>query len=166
MTPRVVTLPPTDGAMWRKLLARCHPDAGGSHELFIWAEGLRGHIAGGGSELPPRRRGPGHDVERVPFPISAGVDFAALTRRALEMAQDAPEPYAALLGLLSDCGSGEGTQMVREQERGASYRRLAAIGHLVGMDKSARVRWYRIAEAVPLSDRHAGYLLERLKREA
>jgi hypothetical protein len=102
----------------------------------------------------------------VPFPSSAGVDFAALTRRALEMAQEAPEPYAALLGLLSDCSSGDGPQLVREQERGASYRRLAAIGDLVGMNKSARIRWYRIAESVPLCDRHAGHLLDKLKGAA
>lgn len=33
---RTPTLPPTEPAMWRKLLARAHPDAGGDHELFIW----------------------------------------------------------------------------------------------------------------------------------
>jgi len=36
MSPRTPTLPPTEPAMWRKLMVRTHPDSGGSHELFIW----------------------------------------------------------------------------------------------------------------------------------
>ena len=40
MSPRTPTLPPTEPTMWRKLLARTHPDAGGdpSHVSF----GIRG----------------------------------------------------------------------------------------------------------------------------
>lgn len=38
--PRTPTLPPTARVMWRKLLARAHPDAGGDHELFIFFEEL------------------------------------------------------------------------------------------------------------------------------
>jgi hypothetical protein len=29
-----------DPRLRRKLLARCHPDAGGEHELFVWASHL------------------------------------------------------------------------------------------------------------------------------
>lgn len=32
---------PDDKRMWRQLLARCHPDAGGSEELFKWAQEQR-----------------------------------------------------------------------------------------------------------------------------
>ena len=49
---------------------------------------------------------------------------------------------------------------------GASYKRLTAIGHLAGFDKTAQVRWYRIAEEIPLSDRHAAHILSRLKGAA
>jgi len=30
-----------DGRMWRLLLARLHPDAGGDHDLFLFASALR-----------------------------------------------------------------------------------------------------------------------------
>jgi len=38
---RTPTHPPTDRSMWRRLLARAHPDTGGTHELFIWAGTVR-----------------------------------------------------------------------------------------------------------------------------
>jgi hypothetical protein len=38
---RTPTLPTTDKSMWRRLLSRTHPDAGGSHELFLWAGAVR-----------------------------------------------------------------------------------------------------------------------------
>jgi hypothetical protein len=34
------------------------------------------------------------------------------------------------------------------------------------MSKEERVGWYRVAEGIPLSDRHAGHLLSKLKRRA
>ena len=34
MSPRTPTLPPTDRNMWRRLVARTHPDAGGDHDPF------------------------------------------------------------------------------------------------------------------------------------
>jgi hypothetical protein len=37
---------------------------------------------------------------------------------------------------------------------------------MVGMDTAARSRWYRIAESIPLSDRHAGHIIKRLKEAA
>jgi hypothetical protein len=37
---------------------------------------------------------------------------------------------------------------------------------MVGMTKAERVQWYRIAEAIPLSQRHAGHILSRLKKRA
>jgi hypothetical protein len=36
----------------------------------------------------------------------------------------------------------------------------------VGMTKAQRVRWYRIAESIPLSRRCAGHILSQLKKEA
>lgn len=35
--------------MWRMLLAKLHPDAGGDHELFVFACALKEGICGGGS---------------------------------------------------------------------------------------------------------------------
>ncbi len=38
---RTLAPPPTDRAMWRRLLALCHPDGHGDHALFVWASALR-----------------------------------------------------------------------------------------------------------------------------
>ncbi len=40
---------------------------------------------------------------------------------------------------------------------------MAAIAHRLGMSKPERIRWYRIVESVPLSDRHARHILGKLK---
>ncbi len=37
-----------DRRMWRLLLARLHPDAGGDHDLFTFACAVRDEVAGGG----------------------------------------------------------------------------------------------------------------------
>ena len=54
----------------------------------------------------------------------------------------------------------------RAQRRIASYERLAAIGHAVRMNKVERIGCYRVSRSIPLSDRHAGYILYALKRRA
>ena len=42
-----------DYRMWRLLLARLHPDAGGDHELFLFAHALKEGTCGhGGLEIP------------------------------------------------------------------------------------------------------------------
>lgn len=48
--------------MWRLLLARLHPDAGGDQELFVFARGLRDQIRGELRATPPPRAlgGPEH----------------------------------------------------------------------------------------------------------
>ena len=38
---RTPTLPPDHPGMWRRLISRAHPDAGGDHELFIWTGAVR-----------------------------------------------------------------------------------------------------------------------------
>ena len=48
--------------MWRLLLARLHPDAGGDQELFVFARGLRDQIRGELRAVPAPRAlgGPEH----------------------------------------------------------------------------------------------------------
>ena len=184
MTPRTPTLPATDRGMWRRLLARAHPDAGGEHELFVWASAVRDVVcrAVEPREESYRRRekatAPRSDVgrsseepARIPFSSEAAENieaFEALTRRAVAMASDAGGVYEFVLRLLSSCRPVEAEAgPVHEQHRvGATYKQLAAIGHAVGMTKEERVKWYRIAEAVPLSQRHANHILTKLSREA
>ncbi len=53
--------------------------------------------------------------------------------------------------------------LLLQQRRGATYRTLAAVGHAAGMNKAGRAVWYALAEEVPLSQRHAGHILTKLK---
>jgi hypothetical protein len=153
--------------MWRRLLARTHPDAGGTHELFIWAGVVRDVVCGerlswrhDNSTIPR----PNEDPTRVPFDPFA--DLEALTDRALTMAAAVAEPYGYLLRQVADCYPASHGPLHDQQRRGASYKSLAAIGHRVGMPKAERVQWYSIAEAVPLSQCHAGHILSKLQKAA
>jgi hypothetical protein len=103
-------------------------------------------------------------ADRVPFDQLA--DFGILTDRALAMAGSVAEPYGFLLRQVADCYPVEWGPLHDQQLRGATYKTLAAIGHTVGMSKAERVQWYRIAETISLSQRHAGHILSRLKRRA
>jgi hypothetical protein len=173
MSPRTLTAAPDDRSMWRRALAKLHPDGGGSHDLFIWAGAVRDVVCGSSlragaipesEDHPSRRRGASTEAPaRVPYPPDS--DFAALNARAVAMAEEIGGVRGYLLEMLADCEAPPSTTGAWEQ-RGASYKKLAAIGHMVGMSQAERVRWYRIAEAVPLSDRHAGHILGRLKKAA
>jgi hypothetical protein len=163
--------------MWRKTLARTHPEAGGDHDLFVWIRVVRDAMCNGGGttaeRYPPPRREPRSEPPpkseprliykdgHAPFPEVA--DFEALTLRALATADEVQPLYADLLRMLKDCELVDYEPLHDQQQRGATYKQLAAIGHNLGMDQAQRVRWYRIAEGVPLSIRHAGHILSRLK---
>ncbi len=166
---RTPTLPPDHSGMWRRLISRAHPDAGGDHELFIWTGAVRDVVCGlslrpganpEAADNPSHRRETSTPDEPARVPFDIGLDFAALTGRALEYGGE----FAPVLNLLRDCWPVEG--LAHEQGRGATYKRLAAIGHAWGMTKAERVRWYRVAESIPLSDRHAGHILAWSKRSA
>ncbi len=155
-----------DSKMWRRLKARLHPDAGGSEALFVFATAVEESLGeGAGRACSDCRRGHRQESEprivhedgRVPFPASA--NFAALTGRALQYEAG---DYSRILALLKNCWPAE--HLAHEEQRGASYKRLAYIAHLCGMSKAERVRWYRIAEDIPLSDRHAGHIIAAAKR--
>ena len=172
---RTPTLPPNDATMWRKIVARAHPDAGGAHDLFIWAMATREVVCGGelGGEIPrhrpadnssSQRKDSTSSAERVPF--DAFADFEVLTDRALSMADAVAEPYAFLLRSCADSKPAADGPLAGQQRRGATYKQLAAIGHAVGMSGGERAQWYDIARSIPLSQRHAGHILFRLKRRA
>jgi hypothetical protein len=171
MSPRVVTHPPDDKSMWRRLVARTHPDAGGDSDLFVWTMATREAICGAlGATVPRyehedhrsrRREASTSDAERVPFDPS--IDFEVLTDRAIAYSEAVDEPYSLLLRSLADCYPATEGPLHAQQRRGATYKQLAAIGHAVGMSKAERTRWYEVARSVPLSQRHAGHILGRLK---
>lgn len=165
---RTPTLPTDDPKMWRRLIARTHPDAGGSHELFIWIGAVRDLVCARRLRPEPSTRprsasATNHTPEPDRIPWSGAYDFQEVTRTALRYAS-LGEPYASLLSLLADCRPLE--HLSAQQNRGASYRQLAAVGHAWGMTKRERVAWYRVAEDLALTDRHASHLLGRLKRRA
>lgn len=155
---RVATAPTDDGRMWRRLLARTHPDHGGDHDLFVWTMRLREQVVGhGGADAQA-------SAPQAPRVVFVPEDFDLLTRRALDAAHEHQGTINGyLLMLLNGCIN---EPIYRdEQTRGASYRRLAKVGHLAGMTREQRSEWYRIAESVPLSDAHARYILGRLGAE-
>ncbi len=175
VSPRTLAAPPTDRRYWRRLLRLAHPDAGGDGDLFVWVRNLQEHVAGDAlgpprPEYEPPRRTNTQAGPRVPFEgaFDRAAGFDDLTRRALALAENAPAIHGRLLLLLVDCyGVGEtGGVVYRQQRQGATYKQLAAIGHRAGMDKAERARWYRIAEGIPLSQRHAGHILGRLQEKA
>jgi hypothetical protein len=176
---RTLTHPPDHRGMWRRLVGRAHPDGGGDHDLFIWTVAVRDIVCSSKSwtgpafgedsepdDQPSRRRdnSASGTADRVPFDKFA--DFEVLTDRALSMAEAVAEPFGFLLRQVADCHPASDGPLYDQQRCGASYRSLAAVGHTVGMSKAERVQWYRIAEAIPLSQRHAGHILSRIKRRA
>src|SRR5215210_4301785 len=100
---RTPTVPLDDRAMWRRLVGRAHPDAGGNHELFIWTVATRDAICGGelGVEIlnsgrheqssQRRETSTSSAGECVPFDEDALLEM--LTDRAQSMAEAVAEPY-------------------------------------------------------------------------
>jgi len=97
-------------------------------------------------------------ARRVPY-VHAD-EFVTLTERALSVGRHAEEPHRSVLALLIDCPADRG------HDRGAAYEQLAAIAHAAGMSKQERARWYEVARCVPLSEKHASHIIERLRRAA
>jgi hypothetical protein len=166
--------------MWRLLLRRCHPDAGGTDDLFIWARELREHVTGDRVEdwrsrtRQERRQPPPHPTssarDRIDYAVAfdRAASFGEFTERIAALADsgEVPERFAALLRLVRDCYEAHDGPLHRMQHEGAPYRTLAAIAHAAGMSKDQRVGWYRLCESMPLSQRHAGHIMGRIKREA
>jgi hypothetical protein len=169
--PKTPTLPPHEPAMWRKLLARAHPDAGGDHELFIWARHLHDVVCASVlTNTPPPRAAqsstPKEGPARVPFDEHAH-DFDDLTRQAVALSNTVDAAFARLLLSLEDCEEeDEDSPLHAQQQLGATYKTLAAIGHAAGMNGAERAHWYKLSEQVPLTQRHAGHILTKLKEGA
>jgi len=160
--------------MWRRLLRHVHPDTGGDAELFVWVRNLQEHVAGDSIEEAPHRghtrhQPPPHPTtgERIPYEAAFdnAADFHDLTRQAVALAGNVDPVHGRLLGLLVDCyeASEVDIGLSRQQHQGATYKQLAAIAYAAGMSKQERVQWYRIAESIPLAQRHAGHILSKLK---
>jgi hypothetical protein len=168
---RTNTPPPADRGMWRRALARCHPDAGGAVDLFVWACGVREFVRREDrsplrNDSTPRAYATVEYATRVPYDAALGFvdEFVTLTMRALSVGQHAEEPYRSVLALLIDCPADDHGRAAAKQERGASYRQLGRIAHDAGMTEGERMRWYDLARSIPLSERHASHIIGRLDR--
>jgi hypothetical protein len=185
----------TEKRMWRRLLARAHPDAGGSEELFVWTQAIREELCGQRSRTAPgftsrvweefvaaQRSRPRtksrpkkkpkqskRQMNRIPFDTS--LSFEELTNRALEIAATLEEPYIELLPLLLEgcelSGFGCDPAFIEEARTvGAYYARLADVGHALRFDGRMRGSLYKFAGRVPLSDLHAVHMINRARRLA
>jgi hypothetical protein len=56
-----------DRRMWRLLLARLHPDAGGDHDLFAFACAIRDEMSGGNRTLRNTASEDGAEGQAAPF---------------------------------------------------------------------------------------------------
>jgi hypothetical protein len=165
---------PQDRSMWRLLLRRCHPDQGGSNELFVWAQSLRDFVGSDAPEEPPQRSSTRRDPSEARhhstsssadrIRLDADASFAGLTQRALRVAEELHDPYRTLLFLLADCvevAPNERT-LWRQQGQAATYRSLAALAYRADMSQSERIQLYKIAEQIGLRQRHVGHLIAKL----
>ena len=181
----------TDSRMWRRLLARTHPDSGGDHELFVWAQSVRDTVEQGQNgpivdllahmfRNPPSRPAPQKDSrsKKKPWserrskqhiPFETELSFGELTARALKMAQEFEEPYGRIFSLLEGCGApspDDVPEEIEDAEIGAGYAVLADVGRALGLDGRGRVSIYNHAREIPLTQRHARYLLREVERLA
>ncbi len=94
-------------------------------------------------------------------PLGARADFEGLTEEALRVAEREPPYVGRLLRLLADCRPVP--CLAHEQGRGASYASLDLIADLARIHDDERLRWYRAAEKIPLTDRHAHHIVDKLR---
>jgi hypothetical protein len=177
VSPRTLAPAPVhDRRYWRMLLRQVHPDVpGGSHDLFVWAQFLREHVAGDEIEEPSsrsRREPPKHHTtgDRIPFEdaYQRFEGHEELVAYARLVGEERGGVYGQLLALLADLyPSTPGDHVLERQERiGATYKQLAYAGRLVGMDGRQRTQWYEVARTVPLSQRCVGHIIGRLQSRA
>jgi hypothetical protein len=160
--------------MWRRLLARLHPDAGGDGELFTFGQAVREQVTGDGrcdrclahsySEYGSSTNA-SEAKERIDFNPPTGDPFEHL-RMILGVAKDVPNPFRDVLLLLIDCPTEDHGRAFASQATGASYRQLAYLAHLAGFSDEERQRWYSLAEDLSLSGRHVSHLISTLKAAA
>jgi hypothetical protein len=155
-------------------LAVAHPDRNdGDGELFVFLTALREHVESCSVAVYQRPPVEHHhvgreDQDRVPYDAALGAEdeFWTLTHRALSIAQRVEEPFRSLLLLLMDFCPTDHGRRADKQARGATYKQLAYIAHLVPCDKEERIRWYEICRTIPLAEAHATYVVNELKRRA
>jgi hypothetical protein len=148
--------------MWRRLLARLHPDSGGDDELFVWAKSLEELVARlSKAQHDPYARLGGTVKQEGRIPFDPHTDFDRISERALLFA---PRAFG-YGGVLRIAGGAKRTGTAKDH-RGATYEQLACIAYRLGIDKhqrNARKMWYRTARDVMLSEVHAEQIIGSLE---
>lgn len=102
-------------------------------------------------------------MDRVEYPIvenDLSVLFNKRTNEALDYyEQNCEQDYLTPLIYLYGCGYEKPSTTVCI---GASYKQLARIGHLTGLDGKQRSQWYAVVEGLHLSHAHAGAIIEKI----
>lgn len=134
------TTPSTlDARMWRRLRARCHPDGGGDHELFVWVDVLQTELEG---KLNSRVR-----VEQPEPPANY---VARFIKGCLKVHAEALEPLIEWWDTFGEY----------DESPAATPKQVARIAHSLGMTSSERYSFYDTCEAFGLSRAAASYLID------
>jgi hypothetical protein len=115
---------------------------------------------------------------KVPYPDSEELEdfyrrmFRLSCERALNLSEnlkedevmrdlhgDNVERVCGLLALIS----GVEYPSDKQSREGATYKSLAFVSHLYGLNDGERRLWYRAAEAIPLSQGHVSYLVNNVR---
>ena len=190
MSKSTTAISATDPRMWRQLLARAHPDTGGDHELFVWTQSVLREAVKQNQPSPvtdlieqifsertqrppappkPRKKKPWSERRsKNHILFETDLSFDELTAQALEMAKDFDEPYDYIFSLLEGCEAPAQDEDLASDEAktGAGYAVLADVGYALGLDGRGRGYMYNYARRIPLTQRHARYLLREVERLA
>jgi hypothetical protein len=128
-----------DARMWRLLKARCHPEMGGDHELFVWLAALYAGLEGRGF----RASAPETPPNRVEVFMQACTAVHA-------------EALAPLVSWWPAFGEYDYSDL-------ATKKQVAHIAHLVGMTSSERYEFYSVCDDFGLTKRAASHLIEEHK---
>ena len=119
-------------------------------------------------DQPQQSAQPQEPEEKPRIEYPSDWQFQRLTGRARRVAREASDltpTQKRLLEIAATCEFRTHGKLAKQQTRGATYKQLAYIGHLAGMNDGERSAWYRVAESVPLSERHAGHIIATLREE-
>lgn len=131
--------------MWRRLRARCHPDGGGDHELFVWVDVLQAALEGKLSG----RVGAAESSARQPPPPPENY-VARFIKGCLTVHRGALEPLVSWWDTFGEY----------DKSPPATPKQIARIAHSVGMTSSERYSFYDTCEAFGLSRAAASYLID------
>lgn len=155
----------SDKSMWRKLRAKCHPDSGGQHELFIWVDELREQV----SILAWKLESHADEYKKI---IQENQEL----RERLAEYESCSAPYddepeeSEIIRRISSLRRCHRDALIPLQEWAETWesidssgpatgKQIAYIAHLYGMDNGERYDFYDVCESIGLSKNGAGWLI-------